>query len=395
MQEAPDEFAHYWVIKFIHEHWRLPNAGDITAAGPSAVYGSLPQLGYVPHLFTSAFFSSEVLALSSRFGSLIAGLVLLYAAYEIGLRLFPNRLLFSISLPLALCLHPQLIFLHAYANNDSTSSALAGVIILLMIECIAKGNSFNKTAAMGALSGWLVLSKYAGLAILPGAGFAYIAALHLHGTSLLSQLPSLLFAAFLAAAPIFLLFVRNAHEFAGDFMGTKTMYANWATTFHRDLHYYLSPWKIVKDFRWWRMTFFSFWGLFGYMNKYLWRPIYFFYIASVLVALSGWLQGLARLPKEKPDPKSACIWLSLTLILLLNLTSMVWASIYNLGGPQGRYLFTSEIPITALIIGGLSRFKQPADKWFLLAFLGLNAAVALHAWIFLFQSYGGFKLSPL
>lgn len=50
MQEAPDEYAHYWVIKFLREHWRLPSAVEVHAGGPSAVYGSLPQLGYLPHV---------------------------------------------------------------------------------------------------------------------------------------------------------------------------------------------------------------------------------------------------------------------------------------------------------------------------------------------------------
>ena len=47
MVEAPDEFSHFWVLKFMAEHCRLPEASEIFQGGPSAVYGSYPPMGYL------------------------------------------------------------------------------------------------------------------------------------------------------------------------------------------------------------------------------------------------------------------------------------------------------------------------------------------------------------
>jgi hypothetical protein len=73
---------------------------------------------------------------------------------------------------------------------------------------------------------------------------------------------------------------------------------------------------------------------------------------------------------------------------------MIWASVYNYGGPQGRYLITSEIPIQALIIGGMSLFGKKS-KWLIIAFLAFNALVCIGSWIYLFRLYGGWHLDPL
>ncbi len=56
MVEAPDEFAHFWVAKFLSEYLAAPNAQEVAAGGPSAVYGSLPPFAYLPHvLFVKLF----------------------------------------------------------------------------------------------------------------------------------------------------------------------------------------------------------------------------------------------------------------------------------------------------------------------------------------------------
>ncbi|HNB25239.1 MAG TPA: hypothetical protein PKZ32_22650, partial [Candidatus Melainabacteria bacterium] len=73
MVEAPDEFAHHWVIKFLTEHHRLPMAKEVFDGGASAVYGSLPQMGYIPHVLISSLFPIESIALTERLGSLFMG----------------------------------------------------------------------------------------------------------------------------------------------------------------------------------------------------------------------------------------------------------------------------------------------------------------------------------
>lgn len=404
MVEAPDEFAHYWVIKFLREHWRLPHAQEVFAGGPSAVYGSMPQLGYIPHVFSSLFMPYEDIALSGRFGSLLMGSLMLFAAFRIGRLLFKENKLMALALPLAIVFHPQLIFLHSYANNDSTSSALASILILLAFESVARGITFKRTVLMGAIVGWVAITKYSGLAIIPVMGVAVLASIFIHGTAISTAASSILCAALVAAAVSLWWFVQNGVEYPGDPMGTKTMYKSWASTFHRDLNYYLPVSHIIKSLKWWRMMFFSFWGMFGYMNKYLWRPVYLVYTAMLIAAVLGWLNGMRKFAFQKArtfkftrtNSKDIVMWSCLVLTVLINLASMIWASVYNLGGPQGRYLFTSEIPVMALLIGGMNLLgEKKAGRIAVCIFLAFNLAVAVGSWIYLFRLYGGWHINPL
>lgn len=397
MTEAPDEFAHYWVIKFLREHWRLPNAQEVLTGGASSVYGSLPQLGYIPHVIASFAGGEQLLALTERLGSTVMGEVMLFAAVKIAIILFPKNRLAALAIPAAVACHPQLAFIHSYANNDSTSSALASLIIWLMLETMRNGLSFRRTFSIGALAGWLAITKYSGLAILPVVALAVIASIVLHGTALPFALGCVAAAGALALSISAWWFVQNLQQYPGDMLGTKTMYKGWAETFHRPLNYYLPASHIIKSLAWWRMTFFSYWGLFGYMNKYLWRPVYIIYLGLVLSAVLGALQSFRGFKGWKLDKQTvinALMWGSLALTVCINISSMIWASVYNYGGPQGRYLITSEIPIQALIIGGMSLFG-PKSKWLILSFLGFNVAVCIGSWIYLFNLYGGWHFNPL
>lgn len=430
MVEAPDEFAHYWVTRFLHDYGRLPNAHEVAAGGPSAVYGSLPQFGYIPHILVGALFPANDFVLFARFGSLLMGLVLMVCAFELGKELFAGKRILALALPLAVIFHPQLAFVHTYTNNDATSSAVASVLLLLAIRSLRTGLKLVTSVLIGVLVGWLVLTKYAGLAVMPAVALCLVAAAIINKVSLKDALANFFAAGAVAAAICGVWFVRNSAEYSGDFMGTKTMYASWAATFHRPKTYYLPPSHIIKDIRWWRMMFFSFWGLFGYMNKYMWRPAYFVYLGYLVSAAFGGVLSLAGtiLRRENPssgaavgghptgaitasktgsppivlwnrqvDPiqaRNMVAWTSLVLCVVINLTLMIWASTANLGGPQGRYLFTSELPVLALMLAGIHRCGARWGDKLVLSFLLFNAAVCIAVWFWLCHLYG-FHCHPI
>lgn len=407
MVEAPDEFAHYWVIKFLRETMTLPGANDVAAGGASAVYGSLPQLGYIPHVLISFAMPLEWLALSERLGSLVMGEFMLFSAYCIGMILFPKNRIAALALPAAIVVHPQIAFIQAYANNDSTSSAIASLLLWLSLETVSKGMHFGRTLCIGALTGWLAITKYSGLAVIPSVALALISSIFLNGTSLPFAFVSLFSAAGLAVALSSWWFLRNSTIFPGDFLGTQTMYKSWALTYHRELNYNLPVSHIIKDHRWWRSTLFSYWAMFGYMNKEIWKVWYWTYFGFMVTALLGSLQSLATWLKSRAsiDKKALVAWCSLALCFVVNIALMIAASTKNLGGPQGRYLITSEIPIMALIIGGLYLFQQPVLNLFsrrlklgevlIVVFLAYNSCVTIGSWIYLFTIYHGFILNPL
>jgi hypothetical protein len=97
---------------------------------------------------------------------------------------------------------------------------------------------------------------------------------------------------------------------------------------------------------------------------------------------------------ERLDARTITSWACLTLTVVVNLAAMIWASTGNLGGPQGRYLFTSEVPVMALLLIGLYRLGGKHGAAWALSLVGFNALVCVGAWAWLFQLYG-FRIAPL
>ena len=183
--------------------------------------------------------------------------------------------------------------------------------------------------------------------------------------------------------------MRNLSLYPGDALGTKTMFKSWATTYNRDLNFYMTPWQVVKQHRWWRSILFSFWGLFGYMDKYMWRWVYWVYFGFMTLGLVGSCAGAVKGFKHIDSAKKqAAIWAILTVTLLANIMAMIYASTVNLGGGQGRYLFPSEIPIMCLIVQGINWTPSSWRKPLLLLLLVFNVLVSLGAFIYLYPQYG-------
>ena len=418
MVEAPDEFAHYWVIKFLTEHLRLPTAQEVFAGGPSAVYGPLPQLGYLPHALFSSLNSSEYISLFGRFGSLLMGLILITIAYFTGKEIFPQKRHLALALPIIMIFHPQLAFVHSYANVDATTITLSGLALYLTILQIKYGLSYKRTFATGITCGAMALCKYNAGAIFPSIFTGILAAGIIHGTTLITIASHFLAIGVLMIAMSAWWFVRNLSQYPGDMLGTKTMYKIWAETFHREMNYYQTPWQIIKEKRWWRTVFFSFWGLFGYMNKYMPRPLYITYLVFFIGSVAGLINNLlgivnnlfsktpessqTSIAKQHPiitntksylKSSTFMVWLIMFISIATNCAAMIYASTLNLGGPQGRYFFTSEIPLIAFLILGLSSLGEKIKgeklgKQFVLGFCIYNAITCLIAWGMLFSLYG-------
>lgn len=395
---APDENYHYWVIDFLSHHLRCPDAHEVTAGGLMAVYGSMAQMGYLPHAVMNKLFELCHPFLFARFGSLLMGLVTTFAGYRIGKELFADRRLLSFSLPAMLVFHPQLVFVNSYSNSDSTTCAVASLIFYLLILSIKYGHTFKRSAAMGLLLGWLVLCKYSGYVLLPVVLIGLISASWLHATSMAATCCYIGLTASIALGLSTPWFVRNYFEFNGDVLGTRTMYLTWASTFHKSLNYYLNPWKIVTTPRWWRMFYYSFWGVFGYMNRYLWNPVYSLFTAYLLAGTAGWCKALFSATGSSPavkstaprDFKNALITIRLLMLFccVSNVVEMIWASTSNLGGPQGRYFFASEIPFMVLLLEGLWRLGPKTGSFAVLSLLFINATTCVGAWFMLLLIYG-------
>jgi hypothetical protein len=414
MQEAPDEYCHFWICKFLTQYVRLPTAAEVHAGGMEAVYGSLPQFGYVPHVLFAKLLPMCDLPLVFRFGSLAMGLVAIVGAYFLARQLFADSRVARWALPLIMVFQPQLVLVHSYTNNDSTSSALGVLILLILVSIIKRGFSVGSSLVLGFLLGWLALCKYAAYSLFFGVAFAFLASAWLNGCSIVLLVKNIAVALAVCGLSCSWWFVREIQEYPGDLLGINTMYHTWAVHFNKPLSFSENIWHVIKDLPRWRMAVDSFWGVFGYMTRYLWRPIYTVYFAFVMLAtiggvfrLSDWKAGYQMVadhwqrgsnqnlaPAAKKKLEYAMILCTFAVCLVVNLAAMVYSASKSLGGLQGRYLFSSEVPILALIIAGLLALSAKYGKWLVVSFVVFNAIVYFVAFAMLYPEYG-FHLRPL
>jgi len=397
MIEAPDEFAHYWVVNYIREHLALPSAEAVASGGPSAVYGSMPPFGYLAHIFFALFFPSTQTTLVERFGSLAAGLVTIWAAFKTGKLLFPQSQLLAFTLPLLIVLHPQYVFVNTYANNDSSVSAAASVAIYLAAVSLKYGLNIWRSALLGLAIAFIVVSKYSGLCVVPVVIVFMVIAGWLRDAQPKEVLANL---AVLILVPVSLaagFFIRNFLVFNGDALGTRTMYKTWADTFHIESHGPVSIWRTIKDRLWWQQVFDSYWGVFGYQSRYLPTKVYDTYLFIVLTGIVGLVvQAFGRVRRLVMDDKARliepAIWTMMAVAFLANVLAMIYAASVNLGGPQGRYLFATELPAMALLLKGMTSYGK-AGRVMVVSFAVFSLVTCLFSWNMLYQLFG-FQAKP-
>jgi 4-amino-4-deoxy-L-arabinose transferase-like glycosyltransferase len=419
--EAPDEANHLWVVRFLSEHLHVPSASEVYAAGSAAVYGSLPPFGYLPNVIVASFFRGSHFVLASRFGSLLAGWPTVAVAYALGKQIFSSKSL-VIALPLLVVLHPQLIFTNSYTNTDSLVTTLCSTCLYLTVQSINKGATLPKTALLGFLMGWAALSKTNSLALLPAILFGLWCACCLNRASM--KWLSAITLTFLGTLGTMCLwwYARNYYEFAGDCLGSRTMMQIWEATLPHINGITIKPWPQLASLSWWRFVFFDYWGLFGFMTRYLWRPLYFIFLSLCTIATLGWISSSKISSMQEPDCErnksdlsentqqppngldnnSMCyrllpnervqaIWQVFALCLVLNMAAVVYVTIAGVSGPHGRYLFPSELPLFALILAGFAKFGPRRERVLTIALASTCLVSTVSGWIMFYAGHSWTK----
>jgi len=420
--EAPDENTHLWVIEFIIKHFQLPDYQAVLSAGPEAVYGSIPPFGYLPHIIFYKclvnFIAPAHTLYAARLGSLSMGLIVITVAYFIGQLLFlPNRIA-ALALPLMIVFHPQFVFVTSYINNDATAAALSALILLLLVRSLKNGLNLPLVLFLSLAFSWLILCKYSGYCVLVVSYIFLPVIVYLHRNKLIQQLARLSVIVLITIALTSWWFVRNYFLFSGDITGVSTMHHIWQLNYHKQLTSFGSPIGVLLNHRFWRMLFFSFWGWFGYLTRSLPRVIYYSYLFFVIVSIVRFCdQFVEKIQKGKVNVLSqirslfvtnmdnlsastaasiddnatqsiqAWIWLLLITCFLINFATCVYGSYSGVAGPQGRYLFPSEIPIIAMLIAGLSSRQNKWSEALVTVLVGFNLFAYCYSSLFLYMLY--------
>jgi hypothetical protein len=199
--EAPDEADHYAYIVYLGEHRSLPVGPEVTqgkhpplyhaaAAALSAWTGldftflrSNPDavpLGpdkppnFFIHTTLEAFpWRGGALALHlARLLSVALGAVTLWAAWRLGLEVFPERPAIGLIAAAFLAGLPGFLFISGSANNDNAAGAAGALVVLLCAATLGRGLHWGRTALLGLFLGLGLLAKVGTLALWPLAALA-------------------------------------------------------------------------------------------------------------------------------------------------------------------------------------------------------------------------------
>ena len=376
--QAPDEPAHYnYIAQLAAGELPVVRPGDYDQAYFSEVITSRfdPQYDLAPFRYenwqpplyyllqTPVYWLFGGVLLPLRFVSLIFGAGLLVLTYQVAAHVFKERVWLSVTAVAFMAFLPQHLAMMAAVNNDSLAELLIAAILLLLIR---QYGSHSPVERRGERVYWLGL--------LLGLGFLTKATVYimapLVGAVILwrhrGEWRKMWRALLLCFGPAGLIgglwWLRNLIVYDGfDPLGIaahdavvvgQLRTADWIAEIG------LFP-ALVAFFR---TTFQSFWGQFGWMGVPMpvWvYQILFGFTAFMLVGLfAAFLYAAAE--SAELAPASWFILALLTDLTVLLYLYYNWSFVQH----QGRYLFPALVPITIGVASGLGMWVRPLrDKW--------------------------------
>jgi hypothetical protein len=375
--EAPDEFDHFADARFIAEHNRFPvfdSEDDFVRTtcysprGPCYTsYAVFPGLNYavsagfmkVQHALTGGAYQD--LHVAARLTSTFSIPVYVFFLWLTARLLLHQRLARATAL-LAGAFIPQVSFIGGYVNSDAFSIAAGAAVVYLTVRILVQGPFPRMALYAGLALGLLAWARpnFVLLVIPFSVVWAY---------AMLSvwrkDTPRQAIRYSIAAVGLALLigswwYLRNLHLY-GDAFGLSTM---------KEAFDALAPLRqtradqgdtftnlIFVDPVWWRSTFRSFFGVFGYMSVFLSDRIYLA-IRFVLIAAGAGLvialyKAFSTYGRRLWGWGESWAWLLLALTLAGAVLMSAWTSLYNDFQPQGRYLYPALVPAILLAAQGL------------------------------------------
>ncbi|HZT05700.1 MAG TPA: hypothetical protein VFC51_01605 [Chloroflexota bacterium] len=378
--KAPDEGAHFQIVRFISDHGRLPvfSPDDLwliaTPSGAVETYAAYPPLAYMVDAGVG-WLTREEAMWAARYASLASYIGTVALTYWIARRLFPDSRAIAITTAMLVGFLPQLTFTAAYVNNDALAVLETAAMLGLLICAWQSGARARTLAGVGLLAGELLITKYTfyGVAAI-GFGTAALLAIR-EGRSLGMRLFALAAA---TAATSGWWFVRNIALYEevipGQVIADAKASAGGNTLFV-PIDHGVTLLTLSTQTNFWEMTLKSFVAGFGFMAIFLDAPYYWLVAGIAAVGVIGVLVALRKGRPERPRLAAAAV--ALAIIASTIALDMV-VNVYGEYSPQGRYLFPALIPLALIVARGwfafsdLSRLLRWVPSMGVLAFVGLN-----------------------
>lgn len=367
--QSPDEPAHYNYIRQLAEgsfpimepsDYSQAYFGEVVSSGFDPAYDLIPfsYEDYQPPLYyllqTPVFWLGNGRLTPLRLFNVFLGMATLIVAYQVARRLLPAwQALTAVAF---IAFVPQHMAISASVNNDGLSELL---IALLLWGALAYRADGKRPCLLGLLVGAALLTKVTAYLMAPLVGVAILWN-HWGDWRMVWRRGT---AVFLPALALGLLWWGRNLAIYGwpDFLGISAhdavvvgqpQTAEWVAQ---------HGWGYVLH-AFWRTTFNSFWGQFGWMAVPMSHPAWLYPVLGLFSALvvGGLVWQAWRTPVRG--------WEGLAAVLLLGLLSLnvLLYVVYNITyvQHQGRYLFASMVPLGVGAAVGLEPYvKWVARRW--------------------------------
>lgn len=370
--QAPDEPAHYnYIRQLANGRFPIMTTQDYDEAYRNEVISSgfAPQYDittisyqdYQPPLYyllqTPIFWLSNGNLKAMRLFAVLLGTLTLSCAYLVAQQFFRQRWL-SLTAVAFIAFLPQHVAIQASLNNDDLSELLiAAMLVVLLRYKPAAPQATRHLLLLGLLLGLALLTKVTAYLMAPVIGLVLL----WHHWP---RWPEIIRHELLVAVPSAVLATlwwgRNLAVYGWpDFLGIEAHDA--AVVGQLTTSDYIAQNGLEFVIRaFFRTTFQSFWGQFGWMGVVMPSWIYQTLMLFSALVLLGFMIHLFRPQIKSP---SAAFPLTFLTLLLLNITLYLT---YNLTyvQHQARYLFASLIPITiGVTLGSAVYFRPLTGRW--------------------------------
>ncbi|MFC9711214.1 glycosyltransferase family 39 protein [Paenibacillus sp. NPDC056933] len=376
---APDEFQRYDVANFIFRYHELPIPGDerLIYGDYGYTYATNPYLPYIfgaglMFLFNDLFDIGN-LYLVHRIISILSGVISVYLVYRICTELnLEKKLVYFTSAIFAFI--PGYSFINAYVNQDSFSIAVNLSIIYLWVLGRKKGWSSKYYIFIGIGLSFCLLTYLNGYIIIP------VTAILLLVDFFVMSKKGFIKKLFFLVIPILVLsgwwFVRSYILYNGDFIGfnySKELSERLAIPELKPSNRLtmekqgIGIFEMLFTYNWLGITYKSFWGIFGYMDKPYSDKVYtvisVVQIAAFIGLISLFVNSIrGKLLNFKEIMKylhNKAVYIAILSLIPLAFGLSIYYSYFSDFQAQGRYVYPALFPIVLFSCIGFSKFISP------------------------------------